>query len=36
MEICKICGRELNSVKSLTLHVNQTHKVNIKNYYDTL
>lgn len=32
---CKICGKEIKSVYSLTGHVLKVHKLKIKDYYDT-
>lgn len=35
MEICKICGKECKSLQGLMSHINQTHKINKKDYYDS-
>jgi len=32
--ICEICKREWNSKKSIVLHIAQSHKIKIKDYYD--
>jgi hypothetical protein len=34
MNICKICGKDAESVFKLSKHVTNTHKIKIKDYYD--
>lgn len=34
METCEICKETFNNLKGLTTHVNFTHKINSKDYYD--
>jgi hypothetical protein len=34
METCKICSKELKNLKDLSTHLNFTHKISSKDYYD--
>ena len=34
MEVCKICGKEVSSLRGLSLHLVSIEKIELKNYYD--